>query len=267
MSGQLQTTPALFGNRFPSAATAAAEPSAAQLQLLVQQIREMVRYVDSARDAVLLVRRANAVGKLVDEALKSCRILEEQQFELRQDATEAHLRTLRRAGELLTVVPLHPGGRPPQHPDDEPDAGDRPITLRELGITSHESHRWQRIAKLPDDWFERHIHDCREHRRELTTSGLLVLAKRFTEEGDDADPGDERPSGTEALFREYEAARDHISNVIWLDPIALARSLDPVGRRRELDRLRRWRTWLDEFESALAGAWNQRVSALQDLSR
>jgi hypothetical protein len=258
--------PSVNGDRFPGV-PAVVEPSAAQLQLLVQRIREMVHYVDSARDAVLLVRRANAVGKLVDEALKSCRILEEQQFELRQDATEAHLRTLRRAGELLTAMPLHPGGRPAQQPDEEPDAGDRPPTLRELGITNHESHRWQRIAKLPDTWFEEHIRDCREHRRELTTSGLLVLAKRFTQEGDDADLGDERPSGKEALFREYEAARDQISNVIWLDPIALARSLDTVGRQRELDRLRRWRMWLDEFETALAGTLSQRVPALNEVGR
>jgi hypothetical protein len=266
LSGELQTTPSLNGNHRPSTPATGAEPCPAQLQLVVQQIREMVRYVDSARDAVLLVRRANAVGKLVDEALKSYRVLEQQQFDLRQDATEAHLRTLRRAGELLTGTQLHPGGRPAQHPDDEPDADDRPITLRELGITGHESHRWQRIAKLPEDWFEEHIRDCLENRRELTTAGLLALAKRFTEEADDADLGDERPSGKEALFREYEAARDHISNVIWLDPIALASSLDPTDRRRELDRLRRWRTWMDEFERALAGAWKQRLPALSDLS-
>src|SRR2546423_15438634 len=88
------------------------EETAARLGQMVQQMRAMVRYVDNARDAVLLVRRANAVDKLVDEALKSCRVLEEQQFDLKQDAAEAHLRTLRRAGQLLANLSLNQGGRP-----------------------------------------------------------------------------------------------------------------------------------------------------------
>jgi hypothetical protein len=224
-------------------------PSADQLRLIIQQTREMVRYVDCARDAMLLVRRAKAIDRMVDEALKSCRLLEEQQFDLRQDATEAHLRTLRRAGQLLAEIPMHAGGRPSSSP---PDTGERPPTLRELGISGHESHRWQRIARLPDDWFEAHIRDCREHRRELTTSSLLVLAKRFCEDIEDAEAGDARPSSPDALFREYEAVKGQISDVIWLDPVALARSMGPASRREELDRLRRWRTWLDEFEQALA---------------
>jgi len=240
---------------------AVAEPSPAQLQLVLRKIREMIRYVDCASDAVLLARRTSAVGKLLDEALKSCRLLEEQQFELRQDATEAHLRTLRRAGELLAVMPLNSGGRPARRPEVLSAAADQALTLRELGITSHESHRWQRIAKLPHDWFEEHIRHCRQQRRELTMSGMLILAKRFLGESDDVGVGQERPSGRDAQLREYEAAKGYISNVIWLDPIALARAIDPVRRREELDCLRRWRTWLDEFELELVGARSRRVPA------
>jgi hypothetical protein len=239
---------------------AAPTPNAAELQVLVQQVRDVVRYVDNARDAALLVRRANAVGKLVDEALKGCRLLEEQQFELRQDATEAHLRTQRRAGELLAVLVRHPGGRPGLIPEKEQHASNQPPTLRELGISGAESHRWQRIAKLPMEFFEQYIRDQRLHKRELTTSGVLVLAKRVAEEADEADTGESLPSGKEALLHEYDAAKGHISNIIWLDPIALTSALDPVGRRHELDRLRRWRIWLEEFEQSLMSAGGQRLS-------
>src|SRR5215471_21572571 len=79
------------------------EPDLVRLTELVQRTREMVRYVNDARDGVMLVRRASATDKLVTEALKGCRLLESEQFTLRQAAAEAHLRTQRRAGELLAT--------------------------------------------------------------------------------------------------------------------------------------------------------------------
>src|SRR5690348_10978148 len=67
------------------------EPAA--LMGIIRQTREMIRHVDNARDAALLVRRANATEKLLDEALKSYRLLEDEQFELKQDVAETHIRT------------------------------------------------------------------------------------------------------------------------------------------------------------------------------
>ncbi len=195
MSGQLRI---IDRDGVPALPPQVAELSAAQLRPIFGRIREMVRYVDSVSEAVLLVRRASAAGRVVDEALKSCRLI--------------------------------------------------------LGISKYESHRWQRIGTLPEERFEGHIRDCRQHRRELTTSSVLALASRLSSETDDeGGDGEDRPSGADAQFREYEVARGHLSNMIWLDPFSLARALEPVARRQELDRLRRWRIWLDEFELALTG--------------
>src|SRR5258708_28607915 len=84
----------------------------ARLTEVIRQTRDMIAYVDNARDGALLVRRANATDKLLAEALKGCHELESEQFALRQSAAEAHLRTQRRAGELLASMEKNGGGRP-----------------------------------------------------------------------------------------------------------------------------------------------------------
>jgi hypothetical protein len=227
------------------------EVDADQLSHIVRQARDMIQYIGSARDAVLLVRRASAVDKLVDEALKSCHLLEEEQFELKQEASEAHLRTQRRAGELLSDMMLHAGGRPTKTGSAAGAVSDRPPTLKQLGIDRHESHRWRRIASLPSDVFEEHVAMCRSERRELTTSGVMQLVKRLHAMDRDADDVEARPSGGPALLVEYQKAMGRMSELIWLDPLPLASTMGPDQRASEIQRLRRLRTWLDEFELAL----------------
>jgi hypothetical protein len=219
---------------------------------MVRQMRSMLQHVSSPSDAVMFVRQSNAAAKMVDQLLKSYRTLELEQFELKQDAAEMHLRTQRKAGELLSHLDKDPCGRPPKS-GSTADGVSRPvITLRQLGIDTHESHRWQRIASIPDRTFDEHISNCRSRRQELTTSSFLRLAERLIGEADEdlADGGD-RPSGGQALQREYDLARRHSANMIWLDPVALATSLTPADRAGELHHLRRLRLWMREFEQAL----------------
>src|SRR5437660_9119518 len=146
----------------------------AHLLEMVRGMCEMVRYVDSGRDAATLVRRARGLELLVRTALKDCTVLEEEQFELRQEAAEAHVRTQRRAGELLSELQKHRGGRPPRAASRVEEVGEPPLTLRELGIDGHESHRWQRIASVPEDAFERYIETCRARRTEIITANVLA---------------------------------------------------------------------------------------------
>src|SRR5262249_42450824 len=128
---------------------------------------------------------ANATEKLIDEALKSCQLLEEEQFELKQDVAEAHIRTQRRAGELLQQIRRHPGGRPSGTPSSVKGVRPQPSTLRELGITVQDSHRWRRIASLPSDAFETFIRDSRAAARELTSARMLAHAQRYRKPEDE----------------------------------------------------------------------------------
>jgi N6-adenosine-specific RNA methylase IME4 len=89
-------------------------------------------------------------------------------LEAQNTAAEIRLRAERRAGELLAEMPKH-DGNPRLH-----DA----TRLADLGIEKTQSHRWQRIASLPSDDFEAHIGRTKERGHELTTAGVLKLARK-----------------------------------------------------------------------------------------
>jgi hypothetical protein len=224
-----------------------------QVRQVIRQARHALVWVETTADAVSLVRRTTAAEKLVDAALKACRVLTEEQFELRQQAAEVHLRTQRRAGELLAEVVQHEGGRPRNATGVE-GASRRRSTLRELGIDVHESHRWQRIASVPVEEFERGISDSYRQRRELTTTRMLTIASRLRRDrvgkGDLA--GHERDDALP--LRRYQRAKGMALRLVSLDPDDLAAAIDTGWRQREIDDIRRMRSWLESLERSLSAA-------------
>lgn len=91
------------------------------------------------------------------------------------EAAEVKIRAERKAGEMLAQMPKASGGQPYQSTGNtmlpvEP-------TLAELGIEKMQSHRWQTIASLPADVFEDFITETKEDRGELTTAGVVRMAK------------------------------------------------------------------------------------------
>jgi hypothetical protein len=220
-----------------------------RLEGIIRQTREMIRYVDNARDAALLVRRANASEKLIDEALKSCQFLEEEQFELKQDVAEAHLWTQRRAGELLGDLDKHRGGRRPATAPNDKEVSAKPPTLRQLGISANESHRWQLIAGLPADRFEGYIAETRAMRRELTTARVLALANRLRRGDEAGRPVPEQRAS--AAIDVYEEAKPHLRNLVALEPEEIGQAIASDRRPQELDMLRRLREWIDSMELVL----------------
>jgi len=51
------------------------------------------------------------------------------------------------------------------------------VSLDELGISRTQSARWQREASLPEDEFQEYLQQTRLEGRELTTTGLLRMAR------------------------------------------------------------------------------------------
>jgi hypothetical protein len=218
----------------------------AQLEIMVEQTLEMLQQVEDARDATVLVRRAGAAEKLVTEALRSCQAVEEEQFRLRQTATEAHLRTQRRAGELLMNLAKHRGGRR-RRTDSTMRTVDGPATLRQLGIRPYESHRWQRIASVSAEVFEEIIREAYELRRELTTSSVLAIAKRLASRQAEAGAA-ARPEELQQELVQYRRAARQLRSV---DPRVVVQGLDQRQRQAELGEVRSVRAWLDELERLL----------------
>jgi site-specific DNA-methyltransferase (adenine-specific) len=101
-------------------------------------------------------------------------------LDAQNDAAELRLRAERRAGELLASLARNPGGRPPAAENPLPAVTGFPTPrLAELEITRRQSSQWQQLAAVPEPTFEAHISTTRSQRLELTTAGVLTLARQY----------------------------------------------------------------------------------------
>lgn len=93
-------------------------------------------------------------------------------LELQNYAAEVKLRAERKAGELLSQLQLHGGDR-------KSEQSEQRVKLDDLGITKDQSSRWQVTAAIPDRDFEKYVAETKSGRGEVTTAGLLRVAKDF----------------------------------------------------------------------------------------
>lgn len=94
---------------------------------------------------------------------------------------EIKLRAERRAGELLGEMDKNEGGRPAETSNIVLPVSCAP-TLSDLGITRMQSSRWQSIAQIPEQVFEKHLIEKRESKEELTSAGHFpppVISQNF----------------------------------------------------------------------------------------
>lgn len=136
----------------------------------------LVRF-DAARVALAEARSIDEVKAIRDkaEALRLYARQAGESLEMQNDIAEIKLRAERRAGELLKEVERAERGRPigkTLH-----DATFIPPTLADLGIERTQSHRWQAIADVPEPIFEQHIETVKARGDELTSAGVLRIAK------------------------------------------------------------------------------------------
>lgn len=93
-------------------------------------------------------------------------------LEIQNYAAEVKLRAERRAGQLLAKLKLHGGDR------REATADER-VTLDEIGVTKDQSSRWQLTAAVPEKSFERYVSETRQEQGEVTTAGLVRIAREI----------------------------------------------------------------------------------------
>jgi hypothetical protein len=93
-------------------------------------------------------------------------------LDVQNRAAELKLRAERQAGKLLSQMMLRGGDRRSKSHRNR-------LKLHDLGLTPNQSKRWQLQARVPEDMFCQHVRQMRDEGKELTSAGLMRLAKRM----------------------------------------------------------------------------------------
>jgi len=119
---------------------------------------ELAKY-EAARRALAEAQRIDEVKDIRDQAL-AMRVYAEQARDshLIEMATEIRLRAERRAGQMLADMRERgerEGGGRPEKRSHGATVFASPTTLSEIGVTKTQSSRWQQLARLDDEAFEK----------------------------------------------------------------------------------------------------------------
>ena len=135
---------------------------------LIQATRADLQRVEDPREAIHIVKRADSIKYLTTKADASA--------EVQNQAAEVALRARRKAGELLAAVPRDAGGRPKENSAHaEPSFTPYQEVLKEAQLPAPTAKRFQQLARIPDEEFERHVTGTRAD--EITTAAALRKGK------------------------------------------------------------------------------------------
>ena len=130
---------------------------------------DTIVHFSTAYQELMLARDVDEVKAVRDKAA-ALQLYARQQgesLEMQNAIAEIKLRAERRAGELLAEMERAQGNRS----DLTSNA------IENAGIARITAHRWQEIASIPEEKFEQHIAEKKSRGDELTSAGMLRLAK------------------------------------------------------------------------------------------
>jgi hypothetical protein len=133
---------------------------------------ELVRY-DAMCRAIAEAYEVDEVKDIRDKALAlEIYARQAKNVDAERDACEIRLRAERRAGQLLKEMEKAKGGRPAK----TASTAEGVSTLADRGVSEGQSHRWQKLADVPEDQFEAALGGSAKP----TTGGILasVLAEK-----------------------------------------------------------------------------------------
>jgi hypothetical protein len=90
-----------------------------------------------------------------------------------------YLRSLRKAGEQLRAMGLQPGN--PQWSNDSTNGHGKP-TLKKLRLTKDDSSKYQRLASIPLQLFNRHAQKLMDEKTLITLASFLRLERSLHED-------------------------------------------------------------------------------------
>ncbi len=139
-------------------------------------------HFDKARQQLQLATRIDEVKSIRDKAAAIQAYLKQsgESLEIQNMAAEIKIRAERRAGEILSKMDLHQGGRPSNNHSHDEIGFPR---LRDLDIDRNMSSRCQLIASIPQKEFDERVEELKGKGQELTSKEFLSLAGYLQREG------------------------------------------------------------------------------------
>ena len=140
-----------------------------------------------AKDLNALIRTCNDFGQLKDikdkaEALRVYARTAKKSFEMQNEYAEVKIRAERRCGQIIPPMIQHGGDR-------KSKSRFNGKTLKDLGVSKNQSHRWQIIAQLDEKEFEGFIAQVKDSKEELTSAGVFRFAnKKLNQKNDESKP-------------------------------------------------------------------------------
>lgn len=138
--------------------------------VLLDQAGQALSEARSLDDIRAIRDKAEAVRKYAQSASLG--------LDVQNRAAEVKLRAERQAGKLLSQLMLRGGDRRSKSHHDR-------LKLEDLGLTSNQSKRWQLQARVPENVFVQHVRQTCKDGKELTSAGLMRLAKRLSGESEE----------------------------------------------------------------------------------
>ena len=137
----------------------------------------LVRY-DAARRALAEAHRVDEVKSVRDKAVAmQAYARQAKDATLITQATEIRMRAERRAGELLREMEKNKGAVPGKTGRKGQPVLDTKPKLADLGVSKTQSSRWQKLAALDADKFERHV-------ERASTDAYDRMTRRFVKEAE-----------------------------------------------------------------------------------
>lgn len=133
-------------------------------------------HFDEARAALAQITTVDEAKAVRDKA-EAARVYAKQakySLVVQNDCAEIKIWAERRAGELLRDM-AEKGERASGHGGDRASCR---AQLEDLGIEKTQSHRWQRMASIPEPELKAHIAETKKQGEELTTASVLRMTHK-----------------------------------------------------------------------------------------
>ena len=135
--------------------------------------------LDRIRRELMLCKTIDDAKDIRDkaEAMRNYAKQRDYSLESQNHCAEIKLRAERKIGEFSKELPKANPGVKPKTIKSQDVTQYKTEVLKEAGLNRMQAHRFEAIAELPEETFEKHIQETKDAKEELTTSSVLKVAK------------------------------------------------------------------------------------------